>query len=256
MSTAPSQPVHSGIIYKVTATAEDKMVMAGQQATFELTAYTSGGKPAAHQPVSFWIGPMVPLSGIPPKDWYQTGTQASMPYVVSYSQSTNQSGQAFITLKGQPAKSMEMIAVRIGNISTFNTMRQSAAGQLDAWWTTPNIVPGAPVGDSVTVNPFLIMDPNKKPVPLTVTVDSPQGPIANAMATFTPKTGASPMMGTSGSGMSSQGGTTLVTNAQGTVRYTAMLGSSSSILAVRIVATEGNAMMRVAGGMNAEIIAK
>ena len=70
------------------------------EGTFTVTAVDKSGKPVVGAPVRFFIGPMVALSGIPPKAWYPA-TGSGRKYVGSVSHRTNGVGQASITLLGQ-----------------------------------------------------------------------------------------------------------------------------------------------------------
>ncbi len=232
-----------------------QMVQAGKAATFILTATTSTGQPAAHLPVTVYIGPMVPLgSGV--STWYSSNSASGQPYLSSFSHTTNSMGQATITLAGQPAKSMEMVGVKIGSFQSFNPQTKTGAGLLDAWWTTNSTVPTAPVGDYVRVQPFAAVVKPGASQTLSISAMSPTGPISGASVSVTPKTASSSAssMGSSSSGaMSSAGGTTLTTGANGEVQYSVKTGSAGmTALPVRIVVSQS--MSRVAGGMNAEVL--
>lgn len=229
-----------------------QMVEAGQQATFVVTATGSGGQPAAGQPVTVYIGPMVPL-GAGVSQWYTTGSAGISHYVSSYSKKTDSMGQATIVLAGQPVKTMEMVGIKVGSFSTFSPSAMKGAGLMDAWWTTPSTSPTAPVGDYVVVKPFAQDVPAGTAQPLLVSVMSPSGPVSGASVSVTPKTGGSSSMGSSSS-MSSAGGTTMTTNSQGQVSYTAKAGAAMSALPVRIVVSKG--MGRIAGGMNADVVSE
>lgn len=259
-TTGASQSASTPSVYAMKANVTAQMVMTGKTASFVVTALSQSGQPVANQPVTFYIGSMVPLSNVPPSHWLASGTSAATPYISSYSKTTNQHGQATVVLTPRPAKTMEMVGVRIGNLSSYSTSAHHAVGALDAWWTTPKTMPTAPVGDSVTVNPFVTMASASTSTPVTVTVDSPSGPISGARVLFTAKSGSSKgsgsnAMGTSSS-MSSSNGTTVMTNASGQATYKAMTGASMSMLPIRIVVTHGSAMARVSGAMNVELIAK
>ncbi|MDA8192933.1 MAG: hypothetical protein M0Z53_02880 [Thermaerobacter sp.] len=230
-----------------------QIVQAGTAATFVVTAVTSAGKPAVNQPVTFYIGPMVPLSGIPPKHWYASGTPQGNAYISSFTRMTNNSGQATLVLKAQPTKSMEMVGVRIGNLSSYSTSQGKALGSLDAWWTTPTTSPTAPVGDWVTLSPWVTNSPANQTVPLTVMVNSPTGPVAGATVSFAMKGG---MGSTSRSSMSSSGGVTRTTGSSGQVVYSVKTGAMMAMTPIRIVVSSASTMMRVSGGMNAELISR
>ncbi|WP_028963417.1 hypothetical protein [Sulfobacillus thermosulfidooxidans] len=263
-STSPSSSMSSSgsttqAVAEIQTNKTAQMVEAGNTATFVLTATTASGKPAKDLPVTFYIGPMVPLSGKGVSTWYTSGTAQAAKYIASYSKTTNSQGQATITLTAQPTKSMEMVGVKIGSFSTFNPTAMKGAGLLDAWWTTSATSPTAPIGDYVEVTPFAkVIKPGQKET-LTITAMSPQGPISGAKVDIIPKTpSASSSMGgnsSMGGGMSSSGGTTMTTNSQGQVSYTVTAPSTSmASLPVRIVVS--NNMERVAGGMNADVVAQ
>lgn len=125
------------------------------QASFELTAFSSHHQPASGQKVTFYIGVMAPGSGVPPTTWIPSSSTASKAYISHASRFTNRFGQAFLVLKGQSAQTMEMIAVKVGNFSSYNSTTNKANAALDAWWTTPSSTPGAVAHDAVTVRPFM-----------------------------------------------------------------------------------------------------
>ncbi|MCF8566655.1 hypothetical protein LLE49_18175 [Alicyclobacillus tolerans] len=256
------------------------------EATFVVTALTANGKPAANEPVTFYIGPMTPLSGIPPQHWYSSASTEGSKYIASMSKTTNDQGQATLVLYGQPAGSMEMIGVQIGNLSTYSTTAMKAVGSLDAWWTSPTSKATAPIGDYVTVSPFATtLDPGSK-VSFHIDVQSPNGPVAGAHVSIssTMKSGSSTSMSTSsmstsstsnaansasssmgnsmstGSSMSSTSGsassmtgnstTTLVTNSMGMATYTANVPAGAAMLPIRVVATQPSNPGRISGGLN------
>lgn len=75
--------------------------------------------------------------------------------MASATTTTGATGEARIVLIGQPAKAMEMVAVHIGNLSSYDQALGHGIGLLDAWWTIPSATPTAPISDRVTVSPFL-----------------------------------------------------------------------------------------------------
>ena len=245
-------------VEEISSNKTAQVIEAGQSATFVLKATTSGQRPAAGQPVTFYIGPMVPL-GHGVTNWYKSGTPQAAGFIKSYSKVTNSQGQAMITLSPQPTKHMEMVAVKIGNFNTFNSSAMTGAGLLDAWWTTPSTSPMAPVGDYVQVSPFAQAAKAGQKQVLTITAMSPNGPISGASVDVIPKgslsSSSSSMSSSSGmnGSMSSQGGKILKTNSSGRVTYTVTASAQSmASLPVRIVVS--NHMERVAGGMNADIM--
>lgn len=248
-SPAPSKTVQ---VAELQTNKTAQMVKAGQQATFVVTATGSGGQPAVGEPVTVYIGPMVAL-GAGVSQWYTTGAANTSRYVSSYSKKTNSMGQATIVLVGQPAKTMEMVGIKVGSFSTFSSSAMKRAGLMDAWWTTPSTSPTAPVGDYVVVKPFAKDVPAGTAQPLLISVMSPSGPVSGASVSVTPKTGGSSSMGSSSS-MSSTGGTTMITNSHGQVSYQAKAGAAMSALPIRIVVSKG--MGRIAGGMNADVVSK
>jgi hypothetical protein len=254
-SSKSAAPTSARTVSEIQVNKTAQMVQAGKSATFVLTATTSTGQAASNLPVTVYIGPMVPLgSGV--STWYNSASGSAKTYLDSFSHTTNSSGQATITLSGQPAKSMEMVGVKIGSFQSFNPQTMKGAGLLDAWWTTSATVPTAPVGDYVVVKPFAVTVKPGASQTLTVTAMSPAGPISGASVLVTPKsaTSSSSSMGSSSSNsMSSTGGTTLMTNASGQVSYVVKTGSTAmAALPVRFVVSQG--MGRVAGGMNAEVV--
>lgn len=239
-TTAASVPTVTTLITSKTA----QMVLSGQDATFTITALSKSGAPVPSAPVSFYLGTMVPLSGVGVKTWNKTGTTAAAPYVVSASSVTDANGKATLVLKGQPNDTMEMIGVSVGTLSTYSATK-GAIGSMDAWWTTPGSTPTAPVGDYVTVSPFATITTNASQN-LTISVSSPQGQVSGATVSITPKTAASTGMG--GTPVSPM---TYTTPATGLV---STMVNSQATTPFRIVATQGTTTARIAGGMNALII--
>lgn len=242
VSTAPPT------VAKLTTSKTAQLLMAASaaksttnEASFTVTAYTASGQPAAGEPVSFYIGPMVPLSGVPPHAWYQTGTADAAKYVASYSPTTNSQGQATITLYGQPTGTMEMIGVDVGNLKTFSTTADKALGSMDAWWTAPSAAAGTSIGDYLVASPFAQTVSPGKSVQLTVTAMGPHGPLSGAKVSFSSK------------GMGSMAATVTSTSSQGITSYMVMTGSTMT--PVRVVATVGSSGIRVAGGLNALFVA-
>jgi hypothetical protein len=221
------------------------------EGTFTLTARTADGKPAAHEPVSFWVGPMAPLSGSPPAHWFSSASAAGRAYVASSSSLTDSAGRATIVLLGQPSASMVMVAVKVGTLSTFAAGH--GVGLLDAWWTSPTALHSAPVGDRVTVSPFLTSDHSGRPVTFRVRVTGPSGaPARGASVSFTPKRAAGMAGGSMGS--MSGGGMTRAADREGVASYTAHTGTGPAPLAVRIVVTDGSGAARFAGSVTAEAL--
>lgn len=237
-------------VYRITADPTSQMIHAGKPATFVLTASTKNGKPAVNEPVTFYIGTMVPLSGMPPTRWISSRTPAARPYIAQASRVTNRRGQATLVLSRKPANTMEMIAVAVGSLSSYSASSMTALGSLDAWWTTPTSRPSAPIGDSVTVRPFLERVAPLSRVRLSVTVDSPHGPVKHAHVLFIPKMGGMSSMGA----MSNAGSTAVMTNQAGEAFWVGEAGSMAGGYPTRIVVTEGAAKGRAAGGMNSELV--
>lgn len=257
ISSAPPAP---STVYTLQANRTSQTVMAGQPATFTITATTRNGRPVSGQPVTFYVGPMVPLSGVAPTHWYASGSKTAQAYISRYSAVTRRDGTAVLTLSPKPADSMEMVGVRVGNLSSFSGHR--AIGSLDAWWTTPATMPSVPIGDWVTVTPFVTTLPPKGYASLSVQVHGPKGVIPGAMVQFIQNSSGMGGMTGSGStmqvgpGMSSGSGTTVTASGSGAAAYTVMTGAAGSLLPVRIVVTQGSAISRIAGGMNAEFVTR
>ncbi len=228
------------------------------EAVFVLTARTKKGSPAANQPVTFYIGPMAPLSGVGPAHWYASGTSAAKKYVASYTDITNKKGEATLVLLGQPTNSMEMVGVRIGNLSSYNVKTKKVGGVLDAWWTSPSATRTAPVGDYVTTTPFLTSSKKGSQVGFAIGVYSSQGPIQGAHVTIGGAgmgsgTGGSTMMGSSNS--TAMPITQLTTSSSGMVTDTIMEPNQRSVQPARIVVTAPKRDERIAGGMSVEWLA-
>lgn len=259
-ASAMTKPPTSGTsvvsVKEIQTNKTAQMVEAGNPATFVLTAKTTAGHRASGVPVTFYVGPMMPLgSGV--KTWYASGSSKSSTYIAHYSQKTNAQGQATITLKPQPTDRMEMVAVKIGNLSTFNAAAMTGSGLMDAWWTAPGTNPAAPVGDYVRVQPFAKVVAPGHTKTLIITAMSPQGPIPGATVDIIPKPSSKAMgaQSTMGGKMSSSGGKTMMTNARGRVMYTVKASVSPMVsLPLRVVVS--NNMQRVAGGMSADILSQ
>lgn len=244
----------------VTAASSDSSAL--HEATFTLTARTATGRPAVGEPVSFWVGPMTPLSGVSPAAWYQTGTAPARAYVVSASSRTDGAGQARIVLFGQPAGSMEMVAVRIGDLDSFDASLGRGEGLLDAWWTTPKSMPTAPVGDRVTVTPFLAAVRPGAATRFVVRVTDAAGkPVAGAgveLIAHPPTSGS--MMGSSSMGsssMASSGTSTRSATTDGAGEVSERVAASAMApVVLRVVVTEPGSTDRVAGGMAALLVGR
>lgn len=223
------------------------------EATFTLTAYNAKGKPVKGAKVAFFIGPMKPLSNVSPTAWYRSGTAAAKAYIATFSKNTNAAGQATLTLYGQPSDSMEMVAVRIGNLSSFDAKAKRGLGTFDAWWTNPK-TGRAPIGDYVEVSPFLTAAHAAQSQKVTVTAMSPSGPISGASIQYIEKTGTSGSMSGSG-GMGSAGGMSVVADSKGQATFTVAPGKAGKA-PVRIVVTQPGSTKRVAGGMSLELFVR
>ena len=225
-----------------------QVILAGTKATFTVTALTVSGKPAVDEPVSFTMGQMVPLSGVPVKDWFETGSAGAAKYVSSFEAKTNSLGQASLVLNAQPTGTMEMIGVQVGSLSSYSPSKVAIAS-MDAWWTTPSSMGTAPVGDYVTVSPFETTQsaPQRN---LSVLVGSSTAPISGAQVDFVPKKAAAASansMGYPSMGASTTSGYIVATNASGLASYTS---TGTTAQAIRIVVTQGGSANRIAGGMN------
>ena len=229
------------------------------EAVFTLTAYNAKGNPVKGAKVSYFIGPMKPLGNAGPAAWYRSGTPGAKAYIANFSKLTNSAGQATVTLYGQPADTMEMVGVRIGNLNSFDKPAKRAIGTLDAWWTNSQSG-GAPVGDYVTAAPFMAAGAANKSKTVTVTAMSKTGPIPGAAVQYIVESGSSGGMGSSGSSgsmgsSSSSGSMSKTTNAQGHATFTVTPGKAGK-LPVRIVVTQPSSTARVAGGMNILLFAR
>ncbi len=174
-------------VSSLVATKTEQIVAANHTATFVVTAKTASGKPAAERRATFYIGPMVPLSNVPPTHWYASDTRQAAQYIIRVSTKTNASGQATIVLRPQATHSMEMIGVRIGNLSSFSSTTHKAIGSLDAWWTAGQSPTSPPIGDWVKLSPWVsIVKPNTH-VSLTAQVHSSRGLVNGASISFASK---------------------------------------------------------------------
>lgn len=220
------------------------------EATFVLTALDKAGKPVANAPVTFYIGPMVPLSGHPPTSFTASSSSGAAKYIASSTPTTDAAGQATITLLGQPADTMEMIGVKVGKLSTFNVKKGKAVGTLDAWWTAPTAAKAPPVGAYVTTTPFAAIYAKGAAAPsIKITAMTATGPIAGATVSVTPKS-VGAKKSSSSMGSSSSTATMLKTSSSGSVTYPVMFTKTAKggKAALRIVVTQANGN-RVAGGM-------
>lgn len=243
------------------------------EATFTLTAHTAAGKTAAGQPVTFWIGPMVPESGVHPAHWYRSGTQAAAPYIASFTSTTNAAGQATLLLLGQPAQTMEMVAVKIGDLTSFDSAAGHGLGLLDAWWTTASSTPTAPVGDQVQLSPFLAATRPGQSTLFRVRVTTAAGtPVAGAGVMFIPQkpagsrnagpsiSGSSPMATSptpaASPGMTASGMTPVAkqTDAAGVTTYLFTRPATGTACPLRVVVTQPSSTARIAGGMAGELV--
>lgn len=218
------------------------------EATFVLTALDKAGKPVANAPVTFYIGPMVPLSGHPPTSFTSSSSSGAAKYIASSTPTTDAAGQATITLLGQPSDTMEMVGVKVGKLSTFNVKKGKALGTMDAWWTAPTAAKAPPVGAYVTTAPFAAIYPKGAAAPsVKITAMTASGPVAGATVSITPR----PVGGKKSSSMgSSASATTLKTSSSGSVTYPVMFTKTGKggKAALRVVVTQPNGN-RVAGGM-------
>jgi|GEM_PF-4325598 len=240
----PGAKIHIALVEvdksaQVLAAAPAKSSSANE-AVFTLTAYDAKGNPVKGAKVSYFIGPMKPLGNAGPAAWYRSGTPGANAYIANFSKLTNSAGQATVTLYGQPADTMEMVGVRIGNLDSFDKTAKRAIGTLDAWWTNSQSG-GAPVGDYVTAAPFMATGAANKSQTVTVTAMSKTGPILGASVQYIVESGGS-------GGMGSSGAMSKTTNMQGHAMFT--VKPKAGKLPVRIVVTQPNSTARVAGGMN------
>ncbi|MHB8293554.1 MAG: hypothetical protein ACYDH5_02780 [Acidimicrobiales bacterium] len=268
--------LHAGKTAQVVAAAPSPGATTNE-ATFTVTALGRTGAPVTGAPVAFSVGKMVPLSGKPPTSWEVSGTPAAKAYIASASQTTNASGQATLTLLGQPSATMEMVGVKVGSLSTFSAKTGKAIGTLDAWWTSPTASKAPPIGDYVTLTPFAAAYPKGAAAgSLSISVMSPAGPVGAAGVSITRKAVSKGKgAGASGMGASSSGMGTpspslpktavLKTSGTGTASYALALGSRTTnssgkakagkarlLSVLRVVVTQPDGV-RVAGGMVAQL---
>lgn len=151
---APVEVVNADVTSQVLPAAGEKSAVRNK-ATFLLSATSRGHRPAAFEPVTFYIGLMAPGSGAAPTTWIPSSSPAAAPYIAYASRSTDRRGHAELVLKGQTAQTMEMVAVKVGNLSGYNAVTNKVAAALDAWWTTPQSSPTAHPYDTTTVFPFM-----------------------------------------------------------------------------------------------------
>ena len=163
---APVRIVNSDVTSQVLPAAGEKSATRNN-ARFYLSAKSYGHRPAAFEPVTFYIGIMAPGSGVPPTTWIPSNSPAAAPYVAYASRFTDRWGHAELVLKGQTAQTMEMVAVKVGNLSGYDPATNKAMSALDAWWTTPQSSPTAHPYDTTTVLPFMRMT-SKPSIPVRV----------------------------------------------------------------------------------------
>lgn len=238
----------SSSVFSIQTNKTAQIVAQGKSARFTITALTKNNKPATGEPVTFYVGIMTPLSQVPPSKWLSSGSTSASSYISSFSKKTNSSGQASITLKGQPLNTMEMIGLKVGSLSSY-VSGKGAIGSLDAWWTTPSATPAMPVGNYVKVDPFMAVSSAKTDT-INVTVGSTSGVIKGAKVQFIPK--INPQKSSSMSSMSSMttsgASSSMMTNSSGKTTYM-LQNPSMTTIPIRIVVTQ-NGSQRVAGGMN------
>lgn len=206
---------------------------------------------------------MVPLSGVHPAHWFQAGTASTRTYVASATARTDASGEARIVLFGQPARAMEMVAVGVGDLDSYDQTLGRGVGLLDAWWTTPSTTPTAPVGDRVTLSPFLAsIGPGQRAVFHVRVADASGTPIVGAGIDWVPqpaagKTSACSSMGSSAltsPGMAAMAPTKAVTNTAGDATYSFQRPDNGNYCGLRLVVTHQGSEGRVAGGMASELL--
>lgn len=214
------------------------------EAVFTLTAYNAQGKPVKNAKVAYFIGLMTPLGNMMPMTWYRSGRSGANAYIESYTKRTNASGQARLTLFGQPSNTMEMIAVQVGNLSSFDAKTKQPVGLLDAWWARPNSA-GTAAGDYVVATPFMASGVSATGERVTVTAMSASGPIPHASVQYSVETS-----GTGGMGMSGNSNQkTMSASQQGRAIFTAIPGAAGD-MPVRVVVAQPGGASRVAGGMS------
>jgi hypothetical protein len=193
---------------------------------------------------------MVPLSGVHPAHWFEAGTAAARPYVAAASTRTDEAGRARIVLFGQPAGDMEMVAVRIGDLSSYDASAGRGVGLLDAWWTTPSSTPTAPVGDRVTLSPFLAATrPGQRTVFSVHVADTAGRPIAGAGVEWVPEPAGSAAM--TGSGVGSTG---MGSSAASMGSSTTSMGSSTTSMGSSTTSMAAGSSMAGAASMSPTMV--
>lgn len=233
------------------------------EATFVLTAKLANGHPAAGETVTYYIGAMKPLGNVPPKVWIQSGTKAAARFIARDSVKTNAQGKATLVLLGQRADSMEMVGIKVGDLSGYNVATHKATASLDAWWTTPRSHPTAPIGDYVTVYPFMASASTMSKQTVTIGVYNRQGqPIKGAHVVVTSSANAG-VVATASAGMNvgGMGGVSasadlhFTTSMSGQIQTQIAWPAHAKAMPVRIVVTQPSGQARIAGGMNIEYFA-
>lgn len=189
-------------------------------ASFTIRAY-SHNRPAAHEPVTFYIGVMKPGSGVPPTTWISSRSPQAKKYIVRSSRFTNHWGKAQLVLKGQTSQTMEMIAVKAGNFSSYDKTANRALAAMDAWWTTPSASPHANFADTVTVYPFMAHTSQSSNNLRVVTRHD-----GNVVSGVTIHNFVNP-------GTSQASSQTGMTNADGLANFSIPMGTNGSVVAVK-----------------------
>lgn len=254
----------TGVVASIVVNASAQVLQASSQpssvhheATFILTALMSNGQPAANQPVTFYIGPMKPLSGIPPKAWYLSGTSQSNPYIASASSMTNAKGQATVVLYGQPVNTMEMVGVKVGHLSSYDAKAMRSIAGLDAWWTSSGVKNAAPIGNTVTVNPWISTVSSSSSKHITVSVHSSTGAGTSEVTCIVKGASKSSSTGSMGSSSMSSGVTQMKSiEGNGSTTFDLSLPPAEHTVPVRIVVTNQSTGQRFAGGINAQVNVK
>ncbi|MDA8393442.1 MAG: hypothetical protein M0Z87_11750 [Actinomycetota bacterium] len=237
---APVKVVSADVTSQVLPAAGEKSAIRNK-ATFLLSATSSGHRPAAFEPVTFYIGLMAPGSGVAPTTWIPSSSPAAAPYIAYASRSTDRWGHAALVLKGQTAQTMEMVAVKVGNLSGYNPVTNKAAAALDAWWTTPQSSPTAHPYDTTTVFPFMRRT-SKSSIPVHVYTRHAGMPVGGVTIRDTlDPTSPSPKL------------TTYTTNRWGAVSYSVPVSPAGAVNVVK-TADPSNSGGPFTGGMMAAFV--
>jgi hypothetical protein len=145
----------------------------------------------------------------------------------------------------------------VGDLSSYSPALGRGVGLLDAWWTTPSTSPTAPVGDRVTVRPFLAASrPGQRAVFDVHVEDGAGASVTGAGVDWVPQPAGTSSMGMSSMGMSASGmgTTTAVTDSSGNASYTLQRPDQGAYDGLQVVVTRPGSGSRVAGEVTGELL--